>query len=116
MTDGYSVEWSKTAESDLIAIIQFIYNASPQAARNAFASIKDKTADLVIFPERGRIVPELLAHGIGHYRELVIPPWRVIYRFSGNTVYVLAVIDSHRNVEDVLLDRLIRTHNENTLS
>jgi toxin ParE1/3/4 len=105
---GYSVEWSKTAESDLIAIIQYIHTNSPQAARNAFTPIRDKAADLVICPERGRIVPELLTHGIGHYRELIIPPWRVIYRFSSATVFVLAVIDSRRNVEDVLLDRLIR--------
>jgi len=106
--DGYSVVWSKTAESDLIAIIQYIHNSNPQAEAKAFTNIKDKTDDLIWFPERGRIVPELLAHGIGHYRELIIPPWRVIYRFSGTTVYVLAVIDSRRNVEDVLLDRLIR--------
>jgi len=109
--DGYSVEWSKTAESDLIAIIQYINNSSPQAATKAFTSIKDKMDNLVLFPERGRIVPELLAHGIGHYRELIISPWRVICRFSGNAVYVLAVIDSRRNVEDVLLDRLIRANN-----
>jgi toxin ParE1/3/4 len=113
---GYSVEWSKTAESDLIAIIQYIHTNSPQAARNTFTNIRDKAADLVICPERGRIVPELLAHGIGHYRELIISPWRVIYRFSGAIVYVLAVIDSRRNVEDVLLDRLIRTHSETPLS
>jgi toxin ParE1/3/4 len=116
--DGYSVEWSKTAESDLIAIIQYIHANSPQAAAKAFASIKDKKDGLVILPERGRIVPELLAHGIGHYRELIISPWRVFYRFSGAAVYVLAVIDSRRNVEDVLLDRLIRANDwyENFIS
>jgi toxin ParE1/3/4 len=108
MTEGCSVVWSKTAANDLIAIIQYIHNSSPQAANKAFTNIKDKAEDLVLFPERGRIVPELLAHGIGHYRELIISPWRVVYRFSSDTVYVLAVIDSRRNVEDVLLDRLIR--------
>jgi plasmid stabilization system protein ParE len=108
MNERYQVYWSKTAESDLLAIILFIRDTSPQAAAKAFASIKEKTADLVVFPERGRIVPELLAQGIGHYRELIIPPWRVIYRFSGDAVYVLSVLDSRRNVEDVLLDRLIR--------
>ncbi len=115
MNECCQVHWSKTAENDLIAIIQFIGNTSPQAAVDTFSKLKDKTADLVLFPERGRIVPELLAHGIGHYRELIIPPWRVIYRFSGDAVYVLAVIDSRRNVEDVLLDRLIRTNNESPL-
>jgi len=105
MNELYQVYWSKTAESDLIAIILFIRNTSPQAAANVFVNIKDKTSDLVLFPERGRIVPELLAQGIGHYRELIISPWRVIYRFSGDAVYVLSVLDSRRNVEYVLLDR-----------
>ena len=108
MNEPCQVYWSKTAESDLLAIIRFIRDTSPQAAAKVFAGIKDKTADLLVFPERGRIVPELLAQGIGHYRELIIPPWRVIYRFSGDAVYVLSVLDSRRNVEDILLDRLIR--------
>ena len=115
MNEPYQVYWSKTAESDLIAIIQFIRDTSPQVAAKAFSNIKDKTSHLVSFPERGRIVPELLAQGIGHYRELIIPPWRVIYRFSGEAVYFLSVLDSRRNVEDILLERLIRINNENPL-
>jgi len=115
MNERYQVLWSKTAEHDLFAIIAFIHDASPQAAIKAFTKIKDKTSDLLLFPERGRVVPELLAQGIAHYRELIIQPWRVIYRFSADTVYVLAVIDSRRNVEDILLGRLIRTNHENPL-
>ncbi|MDD5322553.1 MAG: type II toxin-antitoxin system RelE/ParE family toxin [Methylococcales bacterium] len=115
MNELYQVYWSKTAENDLISIIRFIRDTSPQAAAKAFANIKDKTSDPVLFPERGRIVPELLAQGIGHYRELIIPPWRVIYRFSGDAVYVLSALDSRRNVEDILLERLIRVNNENPL-
>jgi len=116
MNERYQVLWSKTAEQDLFAIIAFIHDVSPQAAIKDFAKIKDKTGDLLLFPERGRVVPELLAQGIAHYRELIIRPWRVIYRFSADTVYVLAVIDSRRNVEDILLGRLIRTNHENLLS
>jgi len=108
MDERYQVYWSKIAESDLLAIIRFIRDSIPQAAAKTFASIKNKTPELALFPEGGRIGPELLAQGIGHYRELIIPPWRVIYRFSGSAVYVLSVIDSRRNVEDILLDRLIR--------
>lgn len=104
------VHWSKTAEQDLLAIITFIHNTSPQAAVEAFNKIKEKTADLVTFPERGCVMPELLSQGIAHYRELIVPPWRAIYRFSPDAVFVLALIDSRRNVEDVLLGRLIRTN------
>jgi toxin ParE1/3/4 len=93
---------------DFITIIQYLQNTSPQAAAKAFANIRDTADGLGLFPERWRIVPELLANRISHYRELIITPWRVIYRFSGNIVYVLAVIDSRRSVEDVLLDRFIK--------
>ena len=116
MNRQYQIYWSKTAERDLLAIIQFLRDTNPQNALKVFANMKDKTSDLNLFPEIGRIVPELLAQGIGHYRELIISPWRVIYRFSSDSIYVLAVIDSRRNVEDVLLNRLIRINHENPLS
>ena len=32
----------------------------------------------------------------------------MIYRVSGKQVWVLVVIDARRNLEDILLDRLIR--------
>jgi toxin ParE1/3/4 len=108
MTQVNQVYWSKVAESDLIAIIQYIHAQSPKSASKVFTAIKNKVADLVIFQERGRVVPELLAQGINQYRELIIAPWRVIYRCTTDAVYVLSVIDSRRNVEDVLLGRFIR--------
>jgi toxin ParE1/3/4 len=40
------------------------------------------------------------------YRELVATPWGIMYRVSGHTVSVLAVVDGRRNAEDVLLERL----------
>ncbi|MDO8957925.1 MAG: type II toxin-antitoxin system RelE/ParE family toxin, partial [Deltaproteobacteria bacterium] len=58
-------------------------------------------------PERGRIIPELREQGIAQYRELIIPPWRMIYRISEKTVHVLSVLDSRQNIEDILLKRLI---------
>lgn len=65
-------------------------------------------SDLYTLPDRGRIVPELHDQGINIYREISVPPWRIIYRISDSTVYVLSVIDSRRNVEDILLNRFIR--------
>ena len=42
------------------------------------------------------------------YRELILGPWRLIYRLDRGQMYVLAVIDGRRNVEDLLLRRLMR--------
>jgi plasmid stabilization system protein ParE len=105
----YDVTWPETSEKDLIGIVEYIAADSPSRAFEIFNDIKQKTSRLYAFPGRGRIVPELKDQGIVLYRELVVPPWRIIYRISKRTVYVLSVLDSRQNVEDILLKRLIRS-------
>ena len=104
MNPKYKVIWTNVAENDLKEIIDFISIDSPQ---NALTSIKQKASNLHTLPGRGRIVPELQGQGILQYRELIIPPWRLMYRIDERKVYVLSVIDSRRNVEDILLARLV---------
>ncbi|MCF6210676.1 MAG: type II toxin-antitoxin system RelE/ParE family toxin [Gammaproteobacteria bacterium] len=108
MAKTYKVFWAETAEEDLKSIIEYIYAGNPSAARENLKKIKTKASDLCSFPQRGRVIPELKNHGILQYRELIVPPWRVIFRISELRVYVLSVIDSRRNVEDILLERLVR--------
>ena len=107
MAQKHEIIWAKTAHADLVEIIQRIRADNPMAA-TSLKSIKEATAALTLFPQQGRIVPELKQQGIVHYRELIVAPWRVIYRIAGSSIYVLSVIDARRNVEDVLLDRLVR--------
>jgi addiction module RelE/StbE family toxin len=106
MKQRYSVLWSNIAEKDLRSIIEYIADDNPSNAVKIFKNIKKRAASLYNFPERGRVVPELRDQGILSYRELVIPPWRILYRVSENEVYVLSVLDSRQNVEDILLKRL----------
>lgn len=108
MIPRYQVIWSVVAENDLKQIINYIAIDSPGNALQILNKIRQKASTLYTFPERGRIVRELHDHGIQTYRELIVAPWRIIYRISDTTVYVLSVIDSRRNVEDILLDRLIK--------
>jgi plasmid stabilization system protein ParE len=106
MNKKYLVLWSNIAENDLKNIIEYIADDSPPNALKIFKSIKRKASSLYTFPERGRIVPELRDQGIPQYRELVITPWRILYRISEKSVFVLSVLDSRRNIEDILLKRL----------
>jgi addiction module RelE/StbE family toxin len=106
MSKAYQIVWAETAENDLIEIIEYIANDSLDNALQIFDKIKQRASSLYAFPERGRVVPELQDQGIYTYRELIIPPWRIIYRISTKDVYVLSVLDSRRNVEDILLKRL----------
>lgn len=109
MKGKYEVIWSYVAENDLINIIEYIAEDSPANASHLFKKIKQKASGLYILPERGRIVQELRDQGILQYRELIISPWRIIYRISGESVYVLSILDSRQNIEDILLERLLNS-------
>ena len=108
MSKQYNVEWASVAQLDLKQIIDYIALESPGNALQILAKIKLKTSDLYTSPDRGRIVPELKEQGINIYREIIVRLWRIIYRISDSTVFVLSVIDSRRNVEDILLNRFVR--------
>lgn len=107
MTTPYKVQWASIAENDLKGIIEYIAEGSLANAISVFEKIKEKALRLNQFPERGRIVPELKDQGIALYRELIVTPWRIIYRITDKTIYVLSVLDSRQNVEDILLKRFI---------
>lgn len=104
----YKVHWTYAADRDLESIIEFIARDDTEAAIGILQRIRKAASGLDSTPNRGRIVPELEEFGLRIYRETLSPPWRIIYRISSSDVFVLAVIDSRRNVEDILLERLIR--------
>ena len=60
------------------------------------------------YPEQGRIVPELADQNIMKYRELIISPRRLMYKVEEDLIYIMAVIDGRRNIEDILLKRQLR--------
>ena len=52
--------------------------------------------------------PELQEQGIVIYLELLVKPWRIVYRAENRSVYILAIIDSRRDAVDLLWERLTR--------
>ena len=105
MTEKYEVIWTETAENDLLKIIEYIAQNSLTNALKILRKIKKQADDLYHSPMRCRIIPELYEHGITQYREMIIKPWRVMYRISNGKVYVISVLDSRQNIEDILLKR-----------
>ncbi len=104
---NFAVDWAESADQDLARIVEYIANDSVIDALNVLARIKKQAEALKEFPKRGRVVPELASQGIYAYREKVVAPWRLIYRIEAEQVYVLTVVDSRRNLEDILLERLV---------
>ncbi|MBQ5462677.1 MAG: type II toxin-antitoxin system RelE/ParE family toxin [Fibrobacter sp.] len=102
----YLVVWSESAALDLKSIVSFIATDSIQTARAVFAKIKKECLLLERFPDLGRVPVELEALQIGGYRELSINPWRVFYRKQAEQIVILAVVDSRRDLEDALWNRI----------
>ena len=104
------VIWTQVADDDLDEILTFIATDSPLSARKLLARLRRKADSLATMAERGRVVPELAFFGIRTWRELLVKPYRLVYRMSADdTVYISAVFDGRRDLQDVLLERLIRT-------
>ncbi len=108
MKKNYQVKWALPASLDLIEIAEFIAEDSPLNARKIVKKIREQISKLKTVPERGRVVPELATHGITQYREMIMPPWRVLYQIDEKVVYVVLVVDGRRNLEDILFRRLMR--------
>lgn len=103
----YEVFISRSAENDVRSVIPYIYQENPQSANNVLNDIRNVFEDLKTMSNRGRIVPELLINNISGYREMIVSQWRILYRIGKDTVYVLAVLDSRRNISDLLNKRLL---------
>lgn len=104
----FEVRWADSARTDLLGIIGYLATADAAAADRLLGSLEKKAASLERFPVRGRLVPELVRFQVRLYRELQAPPYRLIYRVREHSVLVLAVLDGRRDLEDLLLDRLLR--------
>ncbi len=104
----YRVEWAEVARRDLFGIVDYLADRNPEAALAALEKMQRKASTLRVVPRRGRIIPELQRLQLRDYRELIIAPYRLIYRIGGDRVLVLGVFDNRRNLEDVLLERLGR--------
>ena len=109
-----TIVWTRTARIDLESILGYVAASSESTAVNIFNSIRYRLSDLILFPEKGRIVPELDFYNVKNYRELVVPPWRIIYKIEASKIYILAVFDSRRNFEDILLKRILHNTAINT--
>jgi len=104
----YKLQWTTNAKNDLLDIVEYIKRDSPSNAKSVYLKIKEKAKSSNFFPLKGRVVPELQKEGINTYREVITKPWRIIYKVSTDTVYIMAIIDSRQNIEDILLKKIIK--------
>ena len=82
------VRFTPGARSELLAIIDYIRQDRPEAARRFRARAEEILRRLERFPESGRRIPEFPALP---YREVIITPYRFFYQVSEEIVWIVAV-------------------------
>ncbi|MGA2880465.1 MAG: type II toxin-antitoxin system RelE/ParE family toxin [Bryobacteraceae bacterium] len=102
------VRWAQAASLDVIEIVDFIKQDRPEAARKLGRSFLTEASRLRRNPRQGKAVPELLEKGIADYRQVVVSAYRLIYAIRTEFIDVVAVIDSRRDVQALIFQRLIR--------
>lgn len=85
------VRWTERAVDNLAAIKAFINQESPAYALAVVGRLYRAVGQLAQFPDSGREVPELARPEI---RELVRPPYRIVYRRGPALVEILLVFRS----------------------
>lgn len=108
MGKKYRTIISRYAEDDLIEIIEYYFAVNAEFSKKIFRAIENKIRTLKTFPNRGRIVPELEKQNITDYRELIEGNYRIIYSIQEEVVFIHTIIDSRRNLEDILIKKLLR--------
>lgn len=99
------------AEADLLAIWRRRRaQRGDDGADSLLAGLASKMEGLADFPERGAIPPELEALGIAEFRQIGLPPYRIIYRLSGEAVMIMIVADARRDFRTLLEERLLRSN------
>jgi plasmid stabilization system protein ParE len=93
---------------DLEELVSYIAAESTTTAERVLRKLESRAEGLKSTPARGRVVPELAHFGIRGWRELIVRPYRIVYRIDESAVHVLAVLDGRRELQDLLLERLIR--------
>ena len=92
------VQWTEQAVQNLEDIKSFISKDSPAYATAVVDRLYRAVSQLESFPDSGRVVPERDDPAI---RELVRPPYRIVYRRAAEVVEVLLVFRSSLPLPDV---------------
>jgi plasmid stabilization system protein ParE len=92
MSGGYALH--PEAFADLDEIRHYIAEKSPDAADRVISEIFDRLRELVPFPHRGHIRPDLTSRPL---RFILVSEYLIAYAPDENPVWVVAVIHGRRN-------------------
>lgn len=89
----------------------YLYVAEHDSISRADAlldALEEKCASLSENPARGHVVAELKRVHVEGFREVHYKPFRIIFQISDKSVYMHAVLDGRRELQEILERRIMR--------
>ncbi len=106
---NYTVNILIDAEDDIVASYEYVAQKdSPGQAAKLSDQLKTLCCSLDNNPHRGHVPPELSHVSVLTYLEVHYKPYRVIYQIVEDVVYIHAVLDGRRDLQTLLVERLVR--------
>ncbi len=88
------ISFADSAIGDLEAVLaHYVAGEVPEVGRRLVARVVQQVEALAEQPDMGRVVPEL---NLPHLRELIRPPFRIIYQRQPHRVRIVRVWRSER--------------------
>ena len=104
----FDVRLTRGAEIDLEALYDFMKDTrSAEQADVLLDRLLAVIETLEISPLRGSVPKELDALGIREFRQILVEPYRLIYRLSGKTVFAMVIADGRRDMQALLERRFL---------
>jgi toxin ParE1/3/4 len=90
------VTWSPLANGQVDDAVAFIAADNPSAAFEWLERLLGRVKSLADYPDSGRMVPETRREDI---REIIVSPYRVMYRRGADLVEIAAVRHEARDLD-----------------
>lgn len=90
------VEWTELAIAQLDEAMAHIAVDRPAVALEWLEHLLGEVERLADFPDSGRVVPEAARDEI---REIVVSPYRLVYRRDHEAVFVTMVLHERQNIQ-----------------
>jgi toxin ParE1/3/4 len=105
---NYNVIMLPEARDDLFEIYKYIArNDSMAKADTLLNRIEEKCLSLCTLPERGNTVNELERVYVEGFRQIHFKPYRIIFQVIGKKVFVHAILDGRRELQELLERRIL---------
>ena len=106
---NYQVNILEQTEQDLLDIYYYVaYHDDEEKALNLLDKLEEACLSLDNMPQRGVIPQELSQIGVLDYLQIVCFSYRILYQIDNDQVFIYAVLDGRREMQQLLEQRLLR--------